>query len=566
MIKIKRTLGGSSAIAIGVYLILGIFLQGSCGGGYNSSDDGCPPEPRENNAEDTSSPVIELIGNNPIYITQNESFLDPGAVATDDIDGTVNVTASGEVDTAVNDRYIITYSATDKAGNYTELTRAVIVTLQSKNSTLLKTGQVTTYSDFDDAYSQQGLSRDYLRDDDKEIVLDNSLGLIWQDNSDIKVSRTRNEAKSFCLNLSLGGHDDWRLPDISELSTLVDVSQRSPAADDAFHNIQDSGYWSITDSLHSSWTGGSAWGIDFDSGKSGSVGKHYTHNALCVRGKSPHKTNAVYTRDDIESVVKDSTNQLVWQDSEGDKDLLEDWQGAVNYCESLSLGGITDWRLPSRSELLEAVDQAYDPAINQAFENIASVKYPSAPRYYWSSSVDRNDNAWTVEFSNGLAGGTNQALGLTGYPVLKEYFHHIRCVQGESAEPQLTRDDDKQTVSTLNSDLMWQDNESVQMNWEGALSYCNELSVGGYTDWRLPNKNELLSLVDYSETSPSINGIFQHIATPSYETAPYYYWTSSTYLGYTTRAWSIDFYRGEESIGSNKDSSYNVRCTRNISE
>lgn len=243
--------------------------------------------------------------------------------------------------------------------------------------------------------------------------------------------------------------------------------------------------------------------------------------------------------------------------------MLEDWEGAVNYCSSLELGGITDWRLPTRNELLETVDQANDPAINQVFENIASVRYSSAPIYYWSSSVDRKDNAWTVEFSDGLAGGTNQALVTNGYAVLKDYFHHIRCVQGDKISSELTRDDGGQTVSVSASALMWQDNESIQKSWGGGLSYCDAFSGGGYTDWRLPNKNELLSLVDYNKTSPSINNIFQNIASPTYETASYQYWTSLTYLGYEYRAWSIDFYRGEESIGSNKDSNYYVRCVRN---
>lgn len=554
MKKLQQVIGGSSAVSVGVYLILGLSLQGSCGE-YSSSD--CEPT-----STDKIAPVVTIMGANPLSITQGETFSDPGATATDDVDGTINVVPSGTVDITASGRYIITYTATDKAGNETKVTRTVIVALQNKNAVLLQTGQNKSYSDFDDGYSQQGLSRNYQRDDEKEVVVDKSLGLTWQDNSATKNKRTWAKSKSFCRDLSLGGYDDWRLPEISELSSLVNISKESPAIDDIFKNGNDSGYWSITNSLHSAWTGGSAWGIDFDSGKSGSVGKHYSHSARCVRGKPPQKRDTKYTRDAIESIVTDSINQLKWHDSSGDKDLLEDWQGAVNYCENLTLGGITDWRLPTRNELLEIVDQAYNPAINQVFENIASVKSSFSSRYYWSSSVDRKDNAWTVEFSDGLAGGTNQALVPAGYAVLKEYFHHIRCIQGEKIEPKLTRDDSKQTVSMQRSSLMWQDNESIKKNWKNALSYCNDLSLGGYADWRLPNKNELLSLVDYAETSPSINTIFKNIATPAYETASYHYWTSSTYLGYESRAWSIDFYRGKESIGSSKDSSYYLRCVR----
>ena len=68
-------------------------------------------------AVDTSAPIINLNGTNPMYIIQGSSFTDPGAIANDDIDGSVIVSVSGSVDVSTLGSYILTYSAQDSAGN-----------------------------------------------------------------------------------------------------------------------------------------------------------------------------------------------------------------------------------------------------------------------------------------------------------------------------------------------------------------------------------------------------------------------------------------------------------------
>lgn len=58
---------------------------------------------------------------------QGTSYTDEGATASDNVDGSVSVQTSGEVNTAVVGSYFITYSATDAANNTTSTTREVIV-------------------------------------------------------------------------------------------------------------------------------------------------------------------------------------------------------------------------------------------------------------------------------------------------------------------------------------------------------------------------------------------------------------------------------------------------------
>ena len=43
--------------------------------------------------------------------------------------------------------------------------------------------------------------------------------------------------------------------------------------------------------------------------------------------------------------------------------------------------------------------------------------------------------------------------------------------------------------------LIWSDRSSNEMNWNSAKQYCEDLTEGGYSDWRLPNIDELRTLL-----------------------------------------------------------------------
>lgn len=77
--------------------------------------------------EDSIAPVISLSGSATMYIQKDHVFSDPGATATDDLDGTVNVTSSGSVNTATVGTYTITYTAKDNAKNTDTKTRVIYV-------------------------------------------------------------------------------------------------------------------------------------------------------------------------------------------------------------------------------------------------------------------------------------------------------------------------------------------------------------------------------------------------------------------------------------------------------
>jgi hypothetical protein len=76
---------------------------------------------------DTTPPVITILGNKPETVVVGSTYTDAGATALDDIDGVVNVVASGTVDTTKINSYNITYTATDSTGNVATATRVVNV-------------------------------------------------------------------------------------------------------------------------------------------------------------------------------------------------------------------------------------------------------------------------------------------------------------------------------------------------------------------------------------------------------------------------------------------------------
>ena len=78
------------------------------------------------------------------------------------------------------------------------------------------------------------------------------------------------------------------------------------------------------------------------------------------------------------------------------------------------------------------------------------------------------------------------------------------------------------TVTDASTGLMWQQAEAGAMNWEAALVYCENLELAGHDDWRLPNLNELLSIVDYELYDPAIDTTFFPGAMSSE------YWSSTT--------------------------------------
>ena len=110
-------------------------------------------------------------------------------------------------------------------------------------------------------------------------------------------------------------------------------------------------------------------------------------------------------------------------------------------------------------------------------------------------------------------------------------------------------------VTDNDTGLIWQDSSDIQdLEWKEAITYCENLTLEGYSDWRLPNKNELLSIVDLEKYNPAIKDGFEN-------TKNSWYWSSSSDANGDDYAWFVGFYYGDTSYYS-KGSSLFVRCVR----
>lgn len=148
--------------------------------------------------------------------------------------------------------------------------------------------------------------------------------------------------------------------------------------------------------------------------------------------------------------------------------------------------------------------------------------------------------------------------------------------------PMSYTDNGNGTVSDNNTGLMWQkcsvgqnndsacSGTSVKYNWyktsgtyhaqynPTSMDVCGDLVLGGHSDWRLPVKKELITLVDYSvpPPGPTINTTY----FPNTKSSNY--WLFTTYADDPNSAWYVNLYYGYVGPFGYKDSSYYVRCVR----
>jgi len=117
-----------------------------------------------------------------------------------------------------------------------------------------------------------------FKDNGDGTVTDVDNRLTWQQ-ADVK--KDWETAISYCEGINLVNHQDWRLPDIKELMTIVDMTTSNPTIDlIAFPGTKASLYWSA---ITFESNDGNALVIDFDNGDIHSNEKGLTNFVRCVR-------------------------------------------------------------------------------------------------------------------------------------------------------------------------------------------------------------------------------------------------------------------------------------------
>lgn len=115
-----------------IYLALAIFII-AC-----SDDD-------SHTINDITAPIITILGDTTINITQNTTYIDAGATATDNVDGDLSssILVSGDPNVNVIATYTITYSVSDVAGNTASASRQVTVIEDIDNPVYIDANGIT---------------------------------------------------------------------------------------------------------------------------------------------------------------------------------------------------------------------------------------------------------------------------------------------------------------------------------------------------------------------------------------------------------------------------------------
>jgi hypothetical protein len=94
-----------------------------------------------------------------------------------------------------------------------------------------------------------------------------------------------------------------------------------------------------------------------------------------------------------DGTILDTHTNLVWQKSPLDKKFT--WEGAKKHCESFTLAGYNNWRLPTIEEFEALINKKYYPTMDTIFD--------CEPDWYWSSSANAYDPfyIWLINFRGG---------------------------------------------------------------------------------------------------------------------------------------------------------------------
>ena len=273
--------------------------------------------------------------------------------------------------------------------------------------------------------------------------------------------------------------------------------------------------------------------------------------------------------DNGDGTITDMVSGLMWQqspDANGDgvidvNDKLT-YEEAIVGASSLTLGGYSDWRLPTIKEqysliLFSGVDPSgyegsttdglvpfidtdyFDFAYGDtdAGERIIDAQYATTTKYV-STTMNGDETMFGVNFADGRIKG--YGLRMPFGPGDKTFF--VMYVRGNSSYGNNNfQDNGDETISDAATGLMWMQNDNGEgLNWEDALSHAENFEFAGYSDWRLPNAKELQSIVDYSRSpettqSAAIDPLFNctAITNEAGEVDYPFYWSGTTHANWS---------------------------------
>jgi hypothetical protein len=271
--------------------------------------------------------------------------------------------------------------------------------------------------------------------------------------------------------------------------------------------------------------------------------------------------------------VTDNLTGLMWPKNGNLLNRGESWNVAIDYANNLTLCGYSDWRLPNITEHRSLIDYSrYNPALpaGYPFTNLQSVGYWSSTAY--AGYTGYTNGAWIVDMWYGYVGyddkgngdyyvwpvRSGQVGGSFSYSKIWKTGQTVSYRSGDDGDlemgvawpnPRFTVGTGAEVdcITDNLTGLMWSRNANFagSMNGNAALNYANNLTLCGYSDWRLPNITEHRSLIDYSRYNPVLPAGY-----PFTNVQSSYYWSSTTIAYYTSLAWLVDMALGDDAGGN----------------
>ncbi len=278
-------------------------------------------------------------------------------------------------------------------------------------------------------------------------ITDNITGLVWQQTMDEKM--TIEEAQIYAEKCTLAGYEDWRIPTIKELFSLIDYNGHSggetahilyintayfnqPLGDTTKGEREiDAQTWSSTKYVSTTMNNDETYfGVNFIDGR---IKGYPTYNRRkreenkmyfrLVRGNPQYGINDFVNNNN--GTITDLSTGLMWQIA--DDGITRNWEEALSYAQDLTLANYNDWRLPSAKELQSIVDYtrspktSNSPAIFEEFQltSITDEKGSKNWGYYWSATTHQDgpnpyDSGAYVSFGEALGKMHNQILDVHG--------------------------------------------------------------------------------------------------------------------------------------------------------
>lgn len=262
-------------------------------------------------------------------------------------------------------------------------------------------------------------------------------------------------------------------------------------------------------------------------------------------GNQPSYTN------NGDGTITDNATGLMWEKSMGEKISFNE---AFTKAKNSTLGGYSDWRVPTIKELYSLIlftgqvkgANAIHPFIDTEYFDQSLGDVTLGEREIDAQTWSSTEYVGKTIRSDATVFGVNFIDGrIKGYPKYKPFDGtanrmYFRMVRGNTDYGKNNFvDNGDGTISDLATGLMWQKaDDGISRDWQESLAYAENLELANHNDWRLPNAKELQSIVDYSRSpqttnSPAIDPIFQttEIKYPDGSPGHYpFFWTGTTHL------------------------------------